>query len=74
MSLDYIEIIVMDRGEKLKVFLDVVRKHDGENVINYGAHFVGMPDLYKRKIGGVYQVFPWCYYGICHIKDSQHEG
>ena len=40
--------------EKLKVFLDVVRRHDGENAINYGAHFVGMPDLYKRKIG-VYQ-------------------
>ena len=40
--------------EKLKVFLDVVRKHAKEDVINYGAHFVGMPDLYKRKIG-IYQ-------------------
>lgn len=40
--------------EKIKVFLDVVRKQEVENGFNYGAHFVGMPDLYKRKIG-VYQ-------------------
>ena len=41
--------------EKIKVFLDVVRKNEKEDGINYGAHFVGMPDLYKRKIG-IYQV------------------
>ena len=40
--------------EKIKVFLDVVRRVEKENGINYGAHFVGMPDLYKRKIG-IYQ-------------------
>ena len=40
--------------EKIKVFLDIVRKHQIEGTNNYGAHFVGMPDLYKRKIG-VYQ-------------------
>ena len=40
--------------ERLKVFLDVVRRREVEGTINYGAHFVGMPDLYKRKIG-VYQ-------------------
>jgi len=40
--------------EKIKVFLDVVRRVDKEDGINYGAHFVGMPDLYKRKIG-IYQ-------------------
>ena len=41
--------------EKIKVFLDIVRRQEKENGINYGAHFVGMPDLYKRKIG-IYQV------------------
>ena len=41
--------------EKIKVFLDIVRRSEKENGINYGAHFVGMPDLYKRKIG-IYQV------------------
>ena len=40
--------------EKIKVFLDIVRRREIDNKINYGAHFVGMPDLYKRKIG-VYQ-------------------
>ena len=40
--------------EKIKVFLDVVRRLEKGDAINYGAHFVGMPDLYKRKIG-VYQ-------------------
>ena len=40
--------------EKLKVFLDIVRRHEIDGGFNYGAHFVGMPDLYKRKIG-VYQ-------------------
>ena len=40
--------------EKIKVFLDIVRRIDKEDGINYGAHFVGMPDLYKRKIG-IYQ-------------------
>ena len=40
--------------EKLKVFLDIVRKGEEEDTNTYGAHFVGMPDLYKRKIG-VYQ-------------------
>ena len=40
--------------EKIKVFLDVVRRHEADGGFNYGAHFVGMPDLYKRKIG-VYQ-------------------
>ena len=40
--------------EKIKVFLDIVRKREMDDKINYGAHFVGMPDLYKRKIG-VYQ-------------------
>ena len=41
--------------EKIKVFLDIVRRSEKEDGINYGAHFVGMPDLYKRKIG-IYQV------------------
>lgn len=41
--------------EKIKVFLDIVRRIEKEDGINYGAHFVGMPDLYKRKIG-IYQV------------------
>ena len=40
--------------EKIKVFLDIVRRDEKEGIIYYGAHFVGMPDLYKRKIG-VYQ-------------------
>ncbi len=40
--------------EKLKVFLDIVRRNEKDGKINYGAHFVGMPDLYKRKIG-IYQ-------------------
>ena len=40
--------------EKLKVFLDVVRRREVDGCINYGAFFVGMPDLYKRKIG-IYQ-------------------
>lgn len=40
--------------EKIKVFLDIVRRQEKDGTINYGAHFVGMPDLYKRKIG-VYQ-------------------
>ena len=40
--------------EKLKVFLDIVRRLDVDDAISYGAHFVGMPDLYKRKIG-IYQ-------------------
>lgn len=37
-----------------KVFLKIVRRNEMDGIINYGAHFVGMPDLYKRKIG-VYQ-------------------
>ena len=41
--------------EKIKVFLDIVRRSEKEDGINYGAHFVGLPDLYKRKIG-IYQV------------------
>lgn len=41
--------------EKIKVFLDIVRRQEKEDGIKYGAHFVGMPDLYKRKIG-IYQV------------------
>ena len=40
--------------EKLKVFLDIVRKREEDDTNSYGAHFVGMPDLYKRKIG-IYQ-------------------
>ena len=40
--------------EKLNVFLDVVRKKEADGTNNYGAHFAGMPDLYKRKIG-IYQ-------------------
>lgn len=40
--------------EKIKVFLDIVRRHEKDGSINYGADFVGLPDLYKRKIG-VYQ-------------------
>ena len=40
--------------EKLKVFLDVVRRREVDSGINYGADFVGLPDLYKRKIG-IYQ-------------------
>ena len=41
--------------EKIKVFLDIVRRQEKEDGINYGAHFIGMPDLYKRKIG-IYQM------------------
>ena len=41
--------------EKIKVFLDIVRRDEKENGFNYGADFVGLPDLYKRKIG-IYQV------------------
>lgn len=41
--------------EKIKVFLDIVRRAQKENGFNYGADFVGLPDLYKRKIG-IYQV------------------
>lgn len=58
---DELEIGVIYEGtltiwtkEKIKVFLDIVRKREMDDTINYGAHFVGMPDLYKRKIG-VYQ-------------------
>lgn len=58
---DELEIGVIYEGtltiwtkEKIKVFLDIVRKREMDGTINYGAHFVGMPDLYKRKIG-VYQ-------------------
>ena len=40
--------------EKIKVFLDIVRRREMEGRFNYGAYFVGMPDLYKRKIG-IYQ-------------------
>lgn len=40
--------------EKIKVFLDIVRRSEIDGGFSYGAHFVGMPDLYKRKIG-VYQ-------------------
>ena len=40
--------------ERIKVFLDIVRRNEKDGLINYGADFVGMPDLYKRKIG-VYQ-------------------
>ena len=41
--------------EKIKVFLDIVRRNQKENGFSYGADFVGLPDLYKRKIG-IYQV------------------
>ena len=41
--------------EKIKVFLDIVRRDGKENGFHYGADFVGLPDLYKRKIG-IYQV------------------
>ena len=41
--------------EKITVFLDIVRRDDKEDGICYGACFIGMPDLYKRKIG-IYQV------------------
>ena len=51
----YEGVLTIWTKEKLNVFLDVVRRHETEEGINYGAHFVGMPDLYKRKIG-VYQV------------------
>ena len=61
MCKDELEIGVIYEGtltiwtkEKIKVFLDIVRRHDMDDAINYGADFVGMPDLYKRKIG-VYQ-------------------
>ena len=40
--------------EKLNIFLDIIRRQEADGTINYGAHFVGLPDLYKRKIG-VYQ-------------------
>lgn len=40
--------------EELKVFLEIVRRHKVGEEYNYGAHFVGMPDLYARKIS-VYQ-------------------
>ena len=61
MCKDELEIGVIYEGtltiwtkEKIKVFLDIVRRHDMDDSINYGADFVGMPDLYKRKIG-IYQ-------------------
>ena len=41
--------------ERLKVFLDIVRRREKDGTINYGAHFVGLPDLYKRKIA-IYQI------------------
>ena len=50
----YEGILTIWTKEKLKVFLDIVRRREVDGTINYGAHFVGMPDLYKRKIG-VYQ-------------------
>lgn len=40
--------------ETLKVFLEVVRRQETEDGYNYGAHFVGMSDLYASKIS-VYQ-------------------
>lgn len=51
----YEGVLTIWTKEKIKVFLDIVRRYEKEDGINYGAHFVGMPDLYKRKIG-IYQV------------------
>ena len=50
----YEGILTIWTGEKLKVFLDLVRKREMDGSVNYGATFVGLPDLYIRKIG-VYQ-------------------
>lgn len=40
--------------ERLPVFMDIVRVHEVDGRYNYGALFVGMPELYSRKIT-VYQ-------------------
>lgn len=40
--------------EKIPVFVDIVRSREAEDRYNYGALFVGMPELYSRKIS-VYQ-------------------
>ena len=40
--------------EKLRVFLNIIRKREVGDAINYGSMFVGLPDLYSRKIS-VYQ-------------------
>lgn len=50
----YEGILTIWTKDKIKVFLDIVRRHEKDGEINYGAYFVGMPDLYKRKIA-IYQ-------------------
>lgn len=40
--------------EKVPVFIDIVRVMEVEDRFNYGALFVGMPELYSRKIS-IYQ-------------------
>ena len=50
----YDGVLTIWTKEKLNVFLDIVRRLEVGDKISYGAQFVGMPDLYKRKIG-VYQ-------------------
>ena len=40
--------------EQIPVFVDIVRSMELEGRYNYGGLFVGMPDLYSRKIA-VYQ-------------------
>ena len=51
----YEGILTIWTKEKIPVFLEIVRRREVGDKINYGAHFVGMPDLYKRKIG-IYQM------------------
>lgn len=40
--------------EKIPVFMDIVRVMEMDGRYNYGALFVGMPELYSRKIS-IYQ-------------------
>ena len=40
--------------EKIPVFMDIVRTMEKDGRYNYGALFVGMPELYSRKIS-IYQ-------------------
>ena len=40
--------------EQIPVFVDIVRCREMDGRFNYGGLFVGMPDLYSRKIS-VYQ-------------------
>ena len=46
--------LVIWTKEKIPVFVDIVRSREVDGQYNYGALFVGMPELYSRKIS-VYQ-------------------